>query len=73
MFFFCANYFEDPTVEEAVYNNGESVEAVACETAMLCFLLHHMTLLDIDKKFFMSSMKLSHHDTYKIQGIVKKV
>ena len=56
---FCANYIESPTVKEAIYNCGESVEAVSCDTAMLCLLLHHLTLLDIGKNIFMSSMKLN--------------
>ena len=46
----CSNYIETPTVKEATHNYGESVEAVACEAALFCLLLHHMTLLDIGKK-----------------------
>ena len=65
-------YIETPTVKEAIFNNEESVEIVVCDTAMLCLLLHHMTLLDIGKNIFMSSMKLSHHVTYRIKDVLKK-
>ena len=71
-YFFCANYIENPTVQEAIYNNGESVEAGTCDTTMLCLHLHHMTLLDIGKNIFMSRIKLSQQVTYRIQDVVKK-
>ena len=71
-YFFCANYIETPTVKVAIHNNGNSVEAVACDTAILSLLLHHMILLDIGKNIFMSNMKLSQHDTYRIQVVLKK-
>ena len=71
-YFSCVIYLETPTINEAIYNSGQSLEAVACDTAMLCLLLRHKTLLDIGKNFFMSSMKLSQHVTYRIQGVLKK-
>ena len=69
-YFFVPIMLKLPTVKEAIYNNGESVEAVTCDTAMLCVLLHHMTLLDIGKNIFMISMKLSQHVTYTIQDVL---
>ena len=73
---FCDNYIGTKTVKKALYNDGESVEAVACDSEILCLLLHYMTLLDIGKNSFMNSMKLiksfEQHVARTIQDVVEK-
>ena len=72
---FCDNQIDTTTVREAIYSDEEFVEVVACDTDILCLLLHHMTLLDVGESIFMNSMKLSkssdQHVTSSIQNVEK--
>ena len=43
---FCDIYVDTITVKEAIYINRVCVEAVACDTEILCNLLYHITLLE---------------------------
>ena len=67
----CSNYIETPTVKEATHNYGESVEAVACEAALFCLLLHHMTLLDLGKIILMNSMKSNKSSEQHVIGRIQ--
>ena len=46
-------------LKKAIYSDGESVEAVTCDTEILCLLLHYMNPQDHGKNSFVSNMKSS--------------